>query len=86
MSFSKESYPYFDVSNEFSGSNTLREKCSYSEFFSQYSPAFKLNPERYSVSLRIQSEYEKTLTRKTSNTDAFNAVIMKDNLMMKMQT
>ena len=40
-----------------------------------YFPAFGLNTERYSVSLRIQSECGKTQTRKTSNRDTFNAVI-----------
>ena len=36
--------------------------------------AFGLNTERYSVSLRIQSEYEKIRTRKTPNTDTFHAM------------
>ena len=37
--------------------------------------AFGLNAERYSVSLRIQSECWKIRTRITPNTDTFNAVI-----------
>ena len=37
-------------------------------------PAFGLNMERYSVSLRIQSEYGKMRTRTTPNTDTFYAV------------
>ena len=37
-------------------------------------PAFGLNTERYSVSLRIQSKCEKMLTRITPNTDTFHAV------------
>ena len=37
-------------------------------------PAFGLNVERYPVSLRIQSECGKMLTRITSNTDNFHAV------------
>ena len=36
-------------------------------------PAFGLNSERYGVSLRIQSECGKMLTRITANTDTFNA-------------
>ena len=44
-----------------------------------YFPAFGLNTERYSVSLRIQSECWKTQTRKTSNRDTFNAVIAELN-------
>ena len=39
-------------------------------------PAFGLNTERYSVSLRIQSECRKTRTRITPNTDTFYAVLM----------
>ena len=41
-----------------------------------YFPAFGLNTQRYSVSLRIQSEYGKILTRKTPNTETFYAVLM----------
>ena len=36
--------------------------------------AFGLNPERYSVSLRIQAECRKIRTRITPNTDTFHAV------------
>ena len=39
-----------------------------------YFPAFELNTERYSVSLRIQSEWGKIRTRTTPNTDTFYAV------------
>ena len=38
-------------------------------------PAFELNMDRYSVSLRIQSECRKMRTRITPNTDTFHAVI-----------
>ena len=38
-------------------------------------PAFGLHTERYSVSLRIQSEWGKIPTRTTPNTDTFLAVI-----------
>ena len=44
-------------------------------FSGSYFPSFGLNTERYSVSLRIQSECGKIRTRKTSNTDTFHAVI-----------
>ena len=37
-------------------------------------PTFGLNTERYSVSLRIQSEWGKMWTRITPNTDTFPAV------------
>ena len=37
-------------------------------------PAFSLNKERYSASLRIQSECAKMRTRTTLNTDTFYAV------------
>ena len=38
-------------------------------------PAFGLNTERYSVSLRIQSECGKMRARITDNTDTFQAVM-----------
>ena len=38
-------------------------------------PAFGLNRERYSVSIRIQSECGKIRTRVTPNTDTFHAVL-----------
>ena len=44
-------------------------------FFGQYFPAFGLNTEKYSVSLRIQSVCGKIRTRKISNTDTFHVVI-----------
>ena len=40
-------------------------------------PAFRLHMERYSVSLRIQSECGKIRTRKTPNTNTFQAVSFK---------
>ena len=43
-------------------------------FSGPYFPAFGLNAERYSVSLRIYSECGEIRTRKTPNTDTFNAV------------
>ena len=43
-------------------------------FSGPYFPAFGLNTERYSVSLRIQSKYGETLAKKISNTDTFHAV------------
>ena len=55
---------------------TLREKCPYSELFWSAFPAFGLNTERYSVSLRIQSECRKMRTKITPNTDTFYAVLL----------
>ena len=49
-------------------------------FSGLYFPAFGLNTERYSVSLRIQSECRKIRTTKTPNTDTFYAVNMKNIL------
>ena len=43
-------------------------------FSGQYFPVFGLHTERYSVSVRIQSQCRKIQTRKTPNTDTFNAV------------
>ena len=45
-------------------------------FSGSYFPAFELNTERYSLSLRIQLKYEKIRTKKTPNTDTFHAVSM----------
>ena len=45
-------------------------------FSGPYFLAFGLNTERYSVSLRIQSECGKMRTRKTSNKDTFHAVMV----------
>ena len=46
-------------------------------YFGPHFPAFGLNTERYSESLRIQSECEKMRTRMTPNMDIFYAVIFK---------
>ena len=46
-------------------------------------PAFGLNTERYSVSLRVQSECGKMWTRIAPNTDAFCAVIRKKRILHK---
>ena len=53
---------------------TLREKCRYSEFF--WSIFFRIwtDAQRYSESLRIQSECMKIRTRKTPNADIFRAM------------
>ena len=40
-----------------------------------YFPVFRLNTERYGVSLRIQSDCGKIRNRKTLNTDTFQALI-----------
>ena len=44
-------------------------------FSGPFFPAFGLNMEGYSVSLRIQFESGKVRTRKTPNTDTFHAVL-----------
>ena len=51
----------------------MKSVCMWS-FSGPYFPAFGLNTERYSVSLRIQSECGKIRTRKFPNTDTFHAV------------
>ena len=43
-------------------------------FSGPYFPAFGMNTERYSVSLRIQYDCGKIRTRKTPNMDTFHAV------------
>ena len=54
----------------------LHEKCRVRNFSGPYFLAFELNTERYSVSLRTQSEYGKIRTKKTPNTDTFHGVQM----------
>ena len=49
-------------------------------FSGLYFPTFGLNTDRCSVSLRIQSECVKGLTRKTPNTDTFHAVTMFEDI------
>ena len=53
---------------------TLRESERIRSYSGPYFPAFRLNTERHSVSLRTQSECGKIWTRITSNTDSFYAV------------
>ena len=50
---------------------SVRIRC----FSEPYFPAFGLNMERYSVSLRIYSEIGKIPSRKTPNMDTFHAVV-----------
>ena len=45
-------------------------------FSDPYFPAFVLNTERYSASLRIQFKCGKIWTRKTPNTDNFHVVLV----------
>ena len=54
-------------------SKTLPESVCIRSFSGAYFPAFGLNTERYSVSLRIQSECWKVRTRKIPNTESFHA-------------
>ena len=49
-----------------------------------YFPAFGLNTERYSVSLRIQFECGEIRTRITPNTDTFYAVFETEGLTRKL--
>ena len=52
-----------------------RKVPKYGVFSGLHFPAFELNTEIYGVSLRIQSECGKMLTRITQNTDTFYAVL-----------
>ena len=49
-------------------------KCPYSEFFWSLFREFKVNTERYSVSLHIQCECREIWTSKIPNTNAFDAL------------
>ena len=53
---------------------TPGENCCIQKYSGQHFAAFGLNTERYSVSLRIQSECGKMQTRITPDTDTFYAV------------
>ena len=57
--------------NTFSEHHYVKNVCIRS-FCGPYFPAFRLNTERYSVSLRIQSECGEIRTRKTPNSDTFH--------------
>ena len=54
--------------------NFTAQSVCFWNFSGLHFPAFRLNIERYSASLRIQSECEKMRTRKTPNADTFYAV------------
>ena len=53
----------------------LRKSVHIRSYSGQYFPAFKLNTQRYGVSLRIQSECGKIRTRISPNTDTFCRVM-----------
>ena len=55
-------------------SSTASKLSKYGLFSGPYFPAFGLNTERYSVSLRIQSECGKMRTRKTPYLDTFHTM------------
>ena len=59
---------------EWTGLHWVKIVCIWS-FSGPHFPAFRLNTERYGVSLRIQSECRKIPTTKTPNTDIFYAVL-----------
>ena len=59
---------------------SLRKNSPRLEFSGPYFPTFRLNTERYSVSLRIQSKCRKIRTRITPNTDTFHAVCLESRL------
>ena len=54
---------------------TVLKVSKYLVFSGKYFPVFGLNTEIYSGNLRIQSEYRKIRTRKTSYLDTFHAVL-----------
>ena len=54
--------------------NTVWKVSKYGVFSGPYFPAFGMNTEKYGVSLCIQSKCRKIRTRKTPNTDIFQAV------------
>ena len=66
------------IANNIASSFYRKKKihCVKSVCIRSYFPAFRLNMERHSISLRIQSECAKMLTRVTPNTDLFYAAIM----------
>ena len=62
------------ISKDLRLGQTLREKCPYSEFFRSLFSRIRTDADRYSASLRIQSECRKIQARKKTNTDTFHAV------------
>ena len=62
------------VGKEFKSQNHCVRSVHILNFYGRYFPAFGLNTERYSISLRIQCKCGKMQTRKTANTDNVYAV------------
>ena len=54
---------------------SLQEKCPYRIYSDPHYPAFRLNTETCSVSLRIHPEFGKRWTRTTPSKDLFYAVL-----------
>ena len=70
-------FGYFQRLNCYNCSIYTAWKCIRIRSYSgPYFPTFGLNTERYSVSLRIQSEYGKIRTKVTPNWDTFYAIIV----------
>ena len=69
--FSGVSIVDFEKENTRICKQPLRKKCPYSEFFWFVFSSIRIE---YFVSLRIQSEFEKTQTRKTRSRHTFHAV------------
>ena len=58
--------------------NTAWKVSKYGVIFAPYFPVFGLNKERYSLSLRIQSEYRKIRTRNNSVFEHFSRSVSHD--------
>ena len=67
---------YNDIWSKVSNRHCVKIAC-IRIFSAPYFPAFELNTERYSVSLRIQSKWGKMRNKKTPNTDNFYSVSVK---------
>ena len=71
-----EFWKYENVKKVLRNSITALKMSKYGIFSGRYFPAFGLNTKRYGLSLRIQSECGKVLTRKNSYLDTFHALHM----------
>ena len=71
-----EFWKYENVKKVLRNSITALKMSKYGIFSRPYFPAFGLNTKRYGLSLRIQSECGKVLTRKNSYLDTFQALHM----------
>ena len=69
-------HPLFAAANAFKKELHCVKSVRIQRYSGPYFPAFRLNTERYGVSIHIPSECGKIETRITPNTDTFHEVLI----------